>query len=138
MNGLRRAMEGMTALGSLLGEQGAQAVSVVGFIGDQPLDRSGGAQQLRSHHDVVQVAWREHEDARPSFAIGQGVDRGRAPAARTPDGLFKDPPFPPAAERCAFTWELSIAAVPITPVLPVRASNIASQMPCRLHRLNRL
>jgi hypothetical protein len=32
----------------------------------------------------------------------------------------RDRPFPPAAERCALTWELSIEAVPITPMLPVR------------------
>jgi hypothetical protein len=35
-------------------------------------------------------------------------------------------------------WELSIAAVPMTPVLPVTAANIASQMPWRLQRLKRL
>jgi len=31
-----------------------------------------------------------------------------------------------------------MAAVPITAAVPVTASNIASQMPCRLQRLNRL
>jgi len=35
-------------------------------------------------------------------------------------------------------WELAIAAVPMTPLLPVTAANIASQMPCRLQRLKRL
>ena len=46
--------------------------------------------------------------------------------------------FPPAAERCALTCELSIEAVLITPVLPVAALNMASHMPWRLHRLKRL
>jgi hypothetical protein len=34
--------------------------------------------------------------------------------------------------------ELSMATVPTMPVEPVSASNISNQIPCRLHRLNRL
>ena len=86
----------------------------------------------------MQVAWSNHEDAWSAGGIGQRVDLGGAAATRSADGLFEDPPFPPAAERCALTCEASIAAVPITPVLPVSALNIASQMPCRLQRLKRL
>ena len=86
----------------------------------------------------MDVARREQQDPRAAERIGQRVDRGRAAAARTPDRLVEGPPFPPAAERCAFTCVLSIDAVPITPVRPVTALNIASQMPCRLQRLKRL
>jgi hypothetical protein len=35
-------------------------------------------------------------------------------------------------------YELSMATVPMIPVDPVSASNISYQIPCRLHRLNRL
>jgi hypothetical protein len=66
------------------------------------------------------------------------MDGGRAASARAPNCFFEDPPFPPAAERCALPWELSIEAVLITPVLPVTALNIVSQMPWRLQRLKRL
>jgi hypothetical protein len=36
------------------------------------------------------------------------------------------------------TCELSIEAVPITPVLPVTVLNMARHMPWRLHRLKQL
>jgi hypothetical protein len=66
------------------------------------------------------------------------VDRGRAAASRAADRFLEGPPFPPAEHRCALTCELSIAAVPTTPVLPVTDLNIASQIPWRLQRLKRL
>jgi len=52
------------------------------------------------------------------------MDFRRAAAARAANGLPEGPPFPPAAERCALMWELSIATVPMMPVEPVKASNI--------------
>lgn len=72
------------------------------------------------------------------MGVGEGVNRRCSSATRTSYAFLEGPPFPPAAERCALTWELSIEAVPITPVLPVTALNIANQMPWRLHRLKRL
>lgn len=74
---------------------------------------------------------------RPSSS-GQGMDFGRPAAARAVDGLLIVPPFPPAAERCALMWVLSITTVPTMPVLPAIASNITNQMPCRFQRLKRL
>ncbi len=70
------------------------------------------------------VARREQENPRPAKGVAQRMERGRAAAARAADGLLEGPPFPPAAERCALTWELSMAAVPITAAVPVTASNI--------------
>jgi len=75
---------------------------------------------------------------RAAVGVGQGVDFRRPPAARAADGLAEGPPFPPAAERCALMCVLSIATVPMTPVEPVKASNISNQMPCQLVRLKRL
>ena len=116
----------------------SQAVGVVGLVGDQSFDWSSRRQQVLRHHDVVDVARRNQQDPGPAGGVGEGVDRRRASAARASYAFLKGPPFPPAAERCALTWELSIEAVPITPVLPVTTLNMASQMPWRLHRLNRL
>ena len=95
----------------------SQAVGVVGLVSNQSFDRSSSRQQLLRHHHVMDIARRDQQNPR---LAGEG------------------PPFPPAAERCALTWELSIEAAPITLVLPVTALNMASQMPWRLHRLNRL
>src|SRR5208283_3093443 len=107
------------------------------LVGDQALDRPGGGDQGGSKRDIVDVAGREQKHARSALGIGQCVDFRRAPAARAADGFPKGPPFPPAAERCALMWELSMATVPMTPVEPVKASNISNQRPCRLQRLKR-
>jgi hypothetical protein len=119
-------------------EDGSQTVGVVGLVGDQSFDRSSRRHQLFRHHDVVDVAWRNQQNPGPAGGVGEGVDRRRASAARASYAFLEGPPFPPAAERCALTCELSIEAVPITPVLPVIALNMASQTPWRLHRLKRL
>lgn len=37
-------------------EVSSQAVSVVGFVGDQSFDRWSSGQQLLRHHDVVEIA----------------------------------------------------------------------------------
>jgi hypothetical protein len=111
-------------------EIGSQTVGVVGLIGDQSFDRSSRRQQLLGHHDVIDVAWRNQQNPGPAGGVGEGVDRRRPPAARASYTFLEGPPFPPAAERCALTCELSIEAVPITPVLPVIALNMASHMPC--------
>ena len=116
----------------------SQAVGVVGLVSNQSFDRSSSRQQLLRHHHVMDIARRDQQNPRLAGGVGEGVDRRRASAARTSYAFGEGPPFPPAAERCALTWELSIEAAPITPVLPVTALNMASQMPWRLHRLNRL
>jgi hypothetical protein len=123
---------------AVLLEVSSRAVGVVGPVGDQSFDRSGCRQQLLRHHDVMEVARRNQQNPGPAGGVGEGVDRRRASAARTAYAFLEGPPFPPAAERCALTCELSIEAVPITPALPVTALNMASQMPWRLHRLKRL
>src|SRR5205085_12338935 len=48
------------------------------------------------------------ESCRWAPAAWQDALCARAAAARTADGLIFLPPFPPAAERCALTAELSI------------------------------
>src|SRR4051794_10024753 len=128
----------MTARGSLSAEKLTQAVGVVGFVGDEMRDRSSGGNQRRRQRDVIDVAGREQKDTRPAFGVGQGMDFRRASAARATDGFPEGPPFPPAAERWALIWELSMATLPMMPVAPVKASNISNQRPCRLQRLKRL
>ena len=125
-------------LGPLFRQEAPERVGVIGLVGDQSRNRTGSAQQRGCHGHIMLIARRDQQNARPTGGVGQRVERGRAAAARAPDRLLEGPPFPPAAERCALTCELSIDAVASKPVLPVSALNIASQVPCRLHRLNRL
>src|SRR5690606_10289990 len=124
--------------GALIGQQLSQAVGIVGLVGDEPLDRPRRGEKCRSKRNIVDVAGRKQKHAGPPPGVGQCMDFRRAPAARATDGFPEGPPFPPAAERCALMWELSMATVPMIPVDPVKASNISNQMPCRLQRLKRL
>ncbi len=125
-------------LGALLGDQFPQPVCVISFVSKKAGERTGGLDQGRGDRDIAGIARGERQDPRPALIVCQRVDFSGAPAARAPDGFVERPPFPPAAERCALMYELSMATVPMIPVDPVSASNISYQMPCRLHRLNRL
>jgi hypothetical protein len=87
-------------------------IGVVAAVGDQPTDRPGTLDQVGCDGDVVGVAGRQKQNARPPLFIGQRVELARPAAARVADRLEEGPPFPPAAERCALTCVLSIAAVP--------------------------
>src|SRR4249919_1584788 len=100
------------------------------LVGDETLDGASRGEKRRRQRDVIDVSGREQKDTRPAFGIGQGMDFRRPAAARATDRFAEGPPFPPAAERCALMWELSIATVPMMPVEPVKASNISNQMPC--------
>ena len=113
-------------------------VGVVSLVGEQAAERIGGAHQGRGHADIVDVSGAEQQHARPSAVVDQAVELGRPAASGAADGLVEGPPFAPAAERCALTWVASIAAPSKIAAMTVRASNICSQMPCRLQRLKRL
>ena len=53
--------------------------------------------------------------------ICQSVDLGGPPAARPANGLPEFPPFPPEAQRCAFTAEESISTCAGGPPAEARA-----------------
>jgi len=100
------------SFGALGSQPMAQMVGIIAAVGDEPADRPGLVQKTCRDGDVVDVAGRQQEDAWPSILVGQRVELARPPAARGADRLLEGPPFPPAAERCALIWVLSIAAVP--------------------------
>ena len=116
-------------LSPALGEEPSEGIGIVGLVRDEPSQGPGEAQQIGRHSDVVQVAGSYQKDPGAPEFVGQGMDRCRAAAARAADRFVEDPPFPPAAERWALTWVLSIEPVLITARLPVSASNISSQIP---------
>lgn len=126
-------------IGSALAEPVAQLIGVIGAIRNQPGRGNDEVEKIACALQIVGIAWRQSEGDGPAARIGQGVDLGRAPAARAADGVRECPPFAPAAERWALMWVLSTAALPTQlPVEPVSAKNISRQMPCRLQRLKRL
>ena len=80
----------------------------------------------------------EMERDRPALCIGQGVDLGRAAAARSPDRLALLPPLPPEAQRCAFTAEESIISAAEGPPAAANSWKIATQTPFAAQRTKRL
>jgi hypothetical protein len=60
------------------------------------------------------------------------------PALGDTDCLFRRPPFPPPAQRCALTWVLSSATCSGGSGDPATVSKICCQIPRPLQRLKRL
>jgi len=89
--------------GSGLAKGPAQGVCVVAAVGDQALRGPAAGEQRVGHADVGGVARRELQRDRTAENVGQRVDLGGLAAPRAADGLRLGPPFPPCAERCAFT-----------------------------------
>lgn len=116
-------------------------VGVIAPVGDEAMRWSGGLHQSPREGDVIGIARGKQQNPWPAESIGQPVQLAGPAAPRAAYGLREGPPFPPAAERCAFTWVASIETMPCgpqTPECPVSASNIPCQMPCLDQRLKRL
>ena len=87
---------------------------------------------------VAELARRYLEGDGPALRVADGVDLGRAPAPRAADGLVVLPPFPPEAQRCAFTAEESIRTWEGGPPARARVSNRSLQTPLAAQRAKRL
>src|SRR3954465_7335280 len=87
---------------------GTKHISVVALVGVQDVAARKPFEQRLSSGAVCYLSASEHEGKRATLSVCQRVDFRCAAAARTADGLVFPPPFPPAAERCVLTAELSI------------------------------
>ena len=98
--------------GAALGEEAARVVGVVALVADQFARRCDSGDQRGGGGDVGDVATGQQDRVRSALLVAQRVDLSGAPAARAADrlmaGIAFTPFFAPAAERCAFTAELSI------------------------------
>ena len=87
---------------------------------------------------IGDLAAGQQEGDRAAEIIGQGVDLGRAPAARAADRLIALPPLPPDAERCAFTAEESMSTCAGGPPARASAWKRSTQTPFAAQRTKRL
>jgi hypothetical protein len=86
----------------------------------------------------VRSAIGHRPEEKVAFSICDRVDLRIAPGARAPDRLILLPPFPPAAERCAFTWVESIICVWVERPRPASWLDNRSRTPRLAHRTKRL
>ena len=124
--------------GTLLFNQAADAVGVIGAVRmDDAPDRQA-AQQRFGRSTVCGLTRRQLEGERLALGVGDGVDLGVASAAADADRLGMRPPFPPAADRWAFTCVLSIRTSAGGPPAAANASKTVCQTPFPDQRLCRL
>ncbi len=123
---------------ALLLDYVADAVAVVSAIGVNDAAHRQACQQQFARLAVGCLSGRQQEGERSSLAVGDGVNFGVAPAPADTDRLGARPPFPPAAERCAFTWVLSINTAAGGPPAAASVSNTSRHTPLAAHRTLRL
>ncbi len=119
-------------------DQVTDAVAVVSAVGMDETAWRQFVQQKLASLAVGSLARRQQEGERSALTISDGVDFGVASASADADRLGVRPPFPPAAERCAFTCVLSINTSAGGPPAAASASNTSRQTPLAAQRTLRL
>ena len=124
--------------GSVAFEFLAQFVAVISHVAEQMLWRVYPADQTLGERKVVRLTPSQHNCDQASFSICKCVNLRVAPSTRAANSLFLLPPFPPAAERCAFTCVELIICVSVDRPFPASLRNRFSQIPRRAQRTKRL
>lgn len=88
---------------------GADCIGVIGLVGEELLDPGNQLDAVFRHGAIGGVAGGQDERPRPQIFVDKRVYLAVSAALRDPDRLKESPPFPPPAQRCALTWELSKA-----------------------------
>lgn len=88
---------------------------VITAVGNEPAGRTCGLYQRPCQPYVIGIAGGKQQNAWPSEIIGRAMKLAGPAAPRAAYALDEGPPFPPAAERCAFTCVASIETIPCGP-----------------------
>ncbi len=123
--------------GTSVEKQASKGIAVVGAIG-KTQGRRHGADEAGRHGRIAAMTRSDDQPSRSAVLVDGGMDFRRAAAARAADRLEIGPPFPPAAERCAFTCVVSSITAAGGPPASANCTNIPSQTPLRAQRTNRL
>src|SRR4029434_5340896 len=113
-------------------------VAVISLVTEQLGDAVEQTDICRPDCAVGGVARREDQDPRAAQLIDKAVNLAVAPALGDANRLFRRPPFPPPAQRCALTCVLSRAIRSGGSAGSAAASKMLCQIPCALQRLKRL
>src|SRR3977135_2762647 len=132
------AAVGNDRLGSALVQLVAQFSAVVGLVAEHAFRWLHSADEALRDRAIVCFASSQQNGDEASLSICECVNLRVAPSARAANSLFLLPPFPPAAERCAFTCVESIICVSVDRPFPASLRNRFSQTPRRAQRTKRL
>ena len=120
------------------GQVFAQLGAIVGFVAEHPFRRLHSANEALCDRAIVRFTSGQQDGDKAPFNICECVYLRVAPSTRAANSLLLLPPFPPAAERCAFTCVESIICVSLDRPLPASSRNRFSQTPRRAQRTKRL
>ena len=81
----------------------AQLGAVIRFISEHVFRWVHATDQALGNGAIMRFASRQQDGDEAAFSICECMDLRVAPSARAANSLLLLPPFPPAAERCAFT-----------------------------------
>jgi hypothetical protein len=95
--------------GASLQQEATEGIGIIGHIGGAKPWWGQRCEQGLGGANVTQLALGDGQCDGPSERIADRVDLGGAASTRASDRLALRPPFPPAAERCAFAEVLSMA-----------------------------
>src|SRR6478736_2122494 len=129
---------GITGFDAVLAQRLAERVAVISLVTEQLGDAVEQTDTCRPDCAVGSVARREDQDPRAAQLIDKAVNLAVAPALSDANRLFRRPPFPPPAQRCALTCVLSRAIRSGGSAGSAAASKMLCQIPCALQRLKRL
>ena len=119
-------------------EESPDRIGIIAFVRYEFFNAGDEADAFFGHHTIGGIAGREDERPRPAEFVDDRMDLAVTAAFRKPDRLKFRPPFPPLAQRWAFTWLLSNAACSGGSQGPATHSNIFCQMSLSLQRAKRL
>src|ERR1700693_1420960 len=95
-----------------------QSGAVVVLVAQHPFRRLHSADQALRDRAIMRFASSQQDGEKAPFSICECVYLRVAPSARAANSLLLLPPFPPAAERCAFTCVESIICVSVDRPFP--------------------
>ncbi len=116
----------------------AQFGAIVSLVAEHPFRRPHSADQALRDRAIMRFASGQQDGEKAPFSICECVNLRVAPSARAANSLLLLPPFPPAAERCAFTCVESIICVSVARPFPASSRNRFSHTPRRAQRTKRL
>ena len=95
---------------------------------------AGGERHAVERIDRCAIIGRERDVERSAFGVDDSVELCRNTSSRASQSIEFDPPFPPDAERCAFTAEESISTCAGGPPALARAWKRSIQTPLAAQR----